>query len=406
MTNKGVVRREVEVVKGHRLDYQLYKYLLQYFSESELEGILESVRRPPSRYYIRVNTMKTSPEELLRVLRERSIDVHQDEHLPEALWFPVKGPNRVPSARKYVLADKRAAESVYVGANLYIPGVVRMDEEVKKGDEVNVIAPNGEVVAFGVAEVSSDDFGVVRRGIAVRTLVSTYEMPKVREMREYELGLFYDQSLPAQWVGHVVDPQPNEVIVDMNAAPGGKTSHIIQLSGGKAVVHAFDRSEGKVEELIEVLGRLGMDGLYNVEARDTRYLDLDRPDLVNSVDKVLIDPPCTDMGVRPRLFDVKTMDLVMAMSNYQKQFIKVAWKLLRPGGILVYSTCTIPPLENEDNIAYAESLGFEVVDISIPNTSGGLIDRYGGSVARFYPHIHDTPGFFIAKLRKPGQRHQ
>ncbi len=225
-------------------------------------------------------------------------------------------------------------------------------------------------------------------------------MPKVREVREYELGLFYDQSLPAQWVGHVLDPRPGEVIVDMNAAPGGKTSHIIQLSNGKAIVHAFDRSEGKVRELIETLSRLGMDGLYRVEVRDTRYLNIDRPDLVNSVDKVLIDPPCTDMGVRPRLFDVKTMETVKSTAEYQRQFIKVAWRLLRPGGILIYSTCTIPPLENEDNMAYAESLGFEIVDISIPNASGGLTDRYRKSVVRFYPHVHDTPGFFIAKLRK------
>ncbi|GAB6946247.1 RsmB/NOP family class I SAM-dependent RNA methyltransferase [Vulcanisaeta sp. JCM 16161] len=406
MASSTTVRKEVEIVKGHRLDYQLYKYLLQYFSEGELERFFESIRKPPSRYYVRVNTLRVSPEELMRSLRERSIDVYPDEYLPEALWFPVKGPNRVPSARKYVLADKRAAESVYVGANLYIPGVVRMDEEVRKGDEVNVIAPNGEVMAFGISEVDSDEIRSTRRGIAVKTLVSVYEMPKVREMREYEQGLFYDQSLPAQWVGRVIDPRPNEVIVDMNAAPGGKTSHIIQLSEGKAVVHAFDRSEGKVRELIEVLSRLGMDGLYRVEVRDTRYLDVDRPDLVNSVDKVLIDPPCTDMGVRPRLFDVKTMDLVISMSNYQRQFIKVAWKLLKPGGVLVYSTCTIPPLENEDNIAYAESLGFEVVNISVPNASGGLISKYRDSVVRFYPHIHDTPGFFIAKLRKPDQRRQ
>ena len=401
MASEAHTRKEVEIVKGHRLDYQLYNYLLQYFSESELERIFESIRRPPNRYYVRVNTLKTSPEDLMRTLRDRSIDFYPDEHLPEALWFPVKGPNKVPTARKYVLADKKASESVYVGANLYVPGVVKMDEEVRKGDEVNVIAPNGEVVAFGIAEVGSDDIKNVRRGIAVRTIVSVYGMPKVREMREYEMGLFYDQSLPAQWVGRVIDPKPNEVIVDMNAAPGGKTSHIIQLSGGKAIVHAFDRSEGKVNELIETLSRLGMDGLYRVEVRDTRYLDIDRPDLVGSADKVLIDPPCTDMGVRPRLFDVKTMDLVRAMSNYQRQFIRVAWKLLKPGGILVYSTCTIPPLENEDNIAYAESLGFEVVDISIPNASGGLIDKYRDSVVRFYPHIHDTPGFFIAKLRKP-----
>ncbi len=91
MAGNASVRKEVEIVKGHRLDYQLYKYFLQYFSENELEGIFESIRRPPSRYYIRVNTLRISPEELMRLLRERSVDVYPDEYLPEALWFPVKG---------------------------------------------------------------------------------------------------------------------------------------------------------------------------------------------------------------------------------------------------------------------------------------------------------------------------
>ncbi|MGC9153621.1 MAG: PUA domain-containing protein [Vulcanisaeta sp.] len=396
-----MVEREVEIVRGHRLDYQLYNYLLQYFSDSELNAIFEAIRRPPSRYYIRVNTLKISPEDLAKKLRERSLDVYFDENLSEALWLPVKGPRKIPTAKKVVLADKRAAESVYMGANLYAPGVIKFEDGIRKGDEVNVIAPNGEVVAFGIAEVDSDNIRNTKSGVAVRTLVSTYELPKIRELPEYELGLFYDQSLPAQWVAHILDPRPNEVIVDMNAAPGGKASHVIQLSGGKAFVHAFDRSPRKVQDMATILRRLGMEKYCSVEVRDTRYLDVDRPDLVGSVDRVLIDPPCTDMGVRPKLFDVKTMDLVKSLSEYQRQFIRVAWKLLKPGGILVYSTCTLPPLENEDNVAYAESLGFRVIDASVPGASGGLIDKYRNSVVRFYPHVQDTPGFFIAKLMKP-----
>ncbi|WP_069808366.1 RsmB/NOP family class I SAM-dependent RNA methyltransferase [Vulcanisaeta thermophila] len=390
----------VEVVKGHRLDYQLYKYLLQYFSDSELTEILNSVRTPPTRYYVRVNTLRIEPQDLIARLRSRGLEVNQDENLSEAVWFPVKGPNRVPSARKVVLADKHAAESVFMGANLYVPGVIKFEQGVKRGDEVNVIAPSGDVVALGIAEVDGDEVGRVKRGIAVRTIVSAYEAPKIRELSEYEEGLIYDQSLPAQWVAHVMDPRPNEVIVDMNAAPGGKTSHIIQLTRGEAIVYAFDRSVGKVGELSENLRRLGMEGMYRAEARDSRYLDVDLPELVGRVDRVLIDPPCSDMGVRPRLFDVKTMDLVNSMANYQRQFIKVAWKLLKPGGALVYSTCTLTPMENEDNVKYAVELGFEVDKVHVPGSTRGFGD-YGGSVIRFYPHIHDTPGFFIARLIKP-----
>ncbi|MCG2863926.1 MAG: RsmB/NOP family class I SAM-dependent RNA methyltransferase [Vulcanisaeta sp.] len=396
------MRGEVEIVRGHRIDYQLYKYLLQYFSDGDLTRMFEAIRKPPSRYYVRVNTLRVSPEDLVSKLRERGLEVFMDEHLKEAIWLPIKGPNRVPSARKIVIADKRAAESVYMGANLYVPGVVKFEEGINRGDEVNVVAPNGEVVAFGIAELGSDEVGRVSNGVAVRTIVSVYSLPKVREIPEYEMGLFYDQSLPAQWVAHILDPRPGEVIVDMNAAPGGKLSHIIQLTGGRATIYAFDRSPNKVREMNERLGKLGMTGLYRAEVRDSRYLDVDKPELVGSVDKVLIDPPCSDMGVRPRLFDVKTMDLVRSMSEYQKQFIRVAWKLLKPGGVLVYSTCTIPPLENEDNIMYAEELGFRVVAVSIPNASGGLVEKYRDSVIRFYPHVHDTPGFFIARLVKPG----
>jgi hypothetical protein len=113
--------REIEVVRGHRIDYQLYKYLLQYFSEGGLESLFNAVRRPSGRYYVRANTLRINPGDLINRLRERNIDVYPDEHLNEALWIPVKGPNRIPSTRKIVIADKRAAESVYMGANLYVP---------------------------------------------------------------------------------------------------------------------------------------------------------------------------------------------------------------------------------------------------------------------------------------------
>jgi len=382
----------IEIVPGHYVDKELYNYLMQYMSDSELDSLFNAARKPPSRYYVRVNTMKISRDELLSRLRARGIEVYSDESLEEALWFPIKGPHRVPSADKLVLANKWASESVYMGADLYIPGVVRFEDGVNRGDEVNVIAPNGEVVAYGIAEVSGDEVKKLRSGVAVRVLRSVYEAPKVRNLPEHELGLIYEQSLPAQYVAHVVDPKPGEVIVDMNASPGGKASHIIQLGGSR--VFLFDRSPRKVAILEENLRRLGMGGLYIAEARDTRYIHIDRADLVGSVDKVLVDPPCSDMGVRPRLFDVKTMRDILALAEYQRQFIVAAFNLLRPGGALVYSTCTIPPLENEDNARFAEGLGMEISPINVGASSRG----YGINAARFLPHIHDTPGFFIVKL--------
>ncbi len=391
--------KTVEIARGIFVDYKLYRYLIEHWSESEVRWMFEAIRVPPRRYYVRVNVLKKDPDDVLRMLRDRGLDVYPDEHLREALWFPVKGPNRVPSARKVVVVDKRAAESVYMGANVYAPGVVSM-KDVRRGDEVNVLAPSGDVIAYGVAEVDEDDVKMRRAGLAVRILRSVYEAPKVRELPEYASGLIYDQSLPAQLVTHVLNPGYHEVVVDMCSAPGGKLTHIVQYCRGMCKVYSFDRSHSKTREMIGHLIRLGMYHLVDVQVHDSRYLDVDYPKLVGRVDKVLLDPPCTSLGVRPKLVDYKTFDMVRAAHEYQRQFLRVAYKLLRRGGVLVYSTCTITPLENEDVMDYALKLGFDLDHVDVPGKSISTFREWGYVAARFYPHVHDTPGFFICKLVK------
>ena len=381
---------------GVRLDEELYKYLLGFFSDSEIDSMMRAVKSPPSRYYIRVNTMKTTAEDLAAALRERGIDASLDEGLREALWIPVKGPNKISPARRVVVANKQAAESAYLGANLYGPGVLYADP-LLPGSEVSVVAPNGEVVAVGIARMDRRDMLRRAPGVAVEVVKSVYSMPKLRELREFQEGLLYEQSLPAQWVAHVLDPRVGDVIVDMNAAPGGKMGHVIQLTSGKARVIGVERHAKKVNQTRKTLDRLGLPG--EVVQGDARYLAIDLPSLAGSVDGVLIDPPCSDLGVRPKLFDEKTMKQVKALAQYQRQFIAAAHKLLRSGGTLVYSTCTITPIENEDNVDYAVQLGFSVEEVAVPGKLQG-IGGVGSLVARFYPHVNDSPGFFIAKLRK------
>ena len=153
--------------------------------------------------------------------------------------------------------------------------------------------------------------------------------------------------------------------------------------------------------LITILKRLNEYTYPDILLHDSRYLDVDFTKLVGKIDKVLLDPPCSDIGVRPKVLDYKTYRQIVSNYNYQKQFIKVAYKLLKCNGILVYSTCTLTPMENEDIVRYAESIGFEILEIKIPIASKGLnIYPWYDRIVRFYPHIQDTPGFFIALLRK------
>lgn len=378
-------------------DEELISTLSKVYGD-DLYKFLDSLKRPPSRYYVRVNTLRTPTDELIRRLRVRGIEVYKDEYLDEAIYFPVRHNPNIPSVSNYVIADKKASESVILGSDLYIPGV--LGGKFRKGSEVNILTPYGDVIAYGIAIVDSEDIKKGSKGVAVKTIKSLYEVIKVRELPEYSEGLIYPQSLPSILVSRLLNPQANEVIVDMCAAPGGKTGHLVELSKGKAVVYAFDHSVRKVEDMIKELSRLGHLSSVKVFKADSRYLHTDFPWLL--ADKVLIDPPCSTLGVIPKVFDVKRYKDIITLSKYQFQFISEAVRIVRKGGLITYSTCTVTLEENEENIRRAiKELGLEVVEPYIKVGTRGLVDElWGEYLLRFHPHIHGTPGYFIALLKK------
>ncbi len=382
-----------------KLDYDLdlINALRRVYGD-DLNDFLVSLSRPPHRYYVRVNTLRTTVSEVLKRLRCRGVEVYKDEVVDEAIYFPVRGPNEVPSASSYVIAERRAAESVMLGSDLYIPGVIK--GEFRRGSEVNVITPYGDVVAYGIAEIDSKTIGSVSRGVAVRVVKSLYDVVKVRELPEFEEGLIYPQSLPSIIVGRLVSPRNGEVIVDMCSAPGGKTGHLVELSCGRALIYAFDHSKKKIDNMVEELGRLGHLNHVNILKADSRYLHLDYSWL--RADKVLIDPPCSALGVIPKILDSKKYYDVRILADYQFQFLKTAAKIVKDGGMISYSTCTVTLEENEEVVEKAVSgLGLEVVEPRIKVGSDGITSMpWGQRLMRFHPHIHGTPGYFIALLRR------
>ncbi len=387
----------IEYSKAILLDERLIENLSSVFGD-RLKSIIEALRKPPGRYYVRVNTLKASINDVYESLLSRGFEVYKDCLVRDALYFRVKGPNRLPVACKVVVADKYASESVYQGADLYAPGVVRADG-VFKGNEVLITTPHGEPVGWGIAEIDGCEMVKCNYGLAVRVLRSVYETPKIQNLKEYRSGLIFDQSLPAIITSIVLDPKPGEVIVDMCAAPGGKTTHIAQLTGDNALVLAFDNSNRRINRLRREVCRVGANCIRVFKA-DSRYLDVYYPWI--KADRILIDPPCSTIGVRPKLQDVKTYRIVKALADYQKQFIKVAAKIVKDGGVIVYSTCTITPEENELIVDYAvRSLNLKVDEQPIYIASRGLniVENYD-LLQRFYPDAHDTSGYFIARLIK------
>ncbi|MBF0179240.1 MAG: 16S rRNA (cytosine(967)-C(5))-methyltransferase RsmB [Magnetococcales bacterium] len=183
-----------------------------------------------------------------------------------------------------------------------------------------------------------------RDGVVVDTPGPIEEIPGYRE------GWFAVQDGAAQWAGRLLGPAAGEEILDLCAAPGGKTTHLAALAGGKARIYAVDRSEVRLRRLRENLARLRVDGVEVVvgDAVADDYL----PDM--TFDRVLVDAPCTGTGVIRRHPEIKWRRGVedpCRMAETQRRILESAARRVRPGGVLVYAVCSLEPEEGEDLIA-------------------------------------------------------
>ncbi len=208
----------------------------------------------------------------------------------------------------------------------------------------------------------------------------------------------------AQLIAPLLAPVGGEKILDACAAPGGKTTHLAALAGGKAHLVATDVSEGRLRLLRETVSRTGAAG---VAMRLHDFLAGPLPDAAGRFDKVLVDAPCTGMGVIRRNPDAKWRfrpEGPAEMARLQGAILDSAWTSLRPGGILVYCTCTPFREENEG-----------VVESFLARHADGKAHREGvrswpgpgdawtpEGFLRLLPHRHGTDGFFAALVRKSG----
>ncbi len=373
---------------------ELREYYQRLFGR-EARDIMESLRTPVEKYYIRVNTLKTSRSKLMNILRKEGLRPKRSPHLKEGVYFERQGPNfhdDYEPGLKRVVANKFASESVYQGANLYAPGVLRADKGIKPGDEVQILDPKGLLVGIGRARMGAKEMIVSTRGVAVEVTLPKFKLPSLSELDSFKEGLFYAQSMPSMVVAHVLEPSEEELIIDMAAAPGGKTSHIAQLTQNRGEIIAIDKSMNRLKKMEEELKRLGVKNVKLIRM-DSRKL----PELGLKADKILLDAPCTALGIRPKLWESRTPKDIIATARYQRHFINAAIKSLRRGGVLVYSTCTLSVEENEANVRYMMKKGLKLEEQSLFVGSHGM-GLY--EVQRFYPNRHLTQGFFIARLRK------
>jgi 16S rRNA (cytosine967-C5)-methyltransferase len=213
----------------------------------------------------------------------------------------------------------------------------------------------------------------------------------------WEQGLFMPQSRAAMAVSRALAPQPGETVLDLCAAPGGKTTHLAALMRNEGRVVAVERHPGRADALRRTAARMG------AICVEVRTADAAEPHADAAYDRVLVDPPCSDLGTlaaRPDVRWRKEPETPTQLAATQAAILDAAATAVRPGGVLVYSTCTISPAENERLIAaFLERRG----DFAIDEIPSDLPVWDHPSVPGFLqtlPHRDGTDGFFIARLRR------
>ncbi len=227
----------------------------------------------------------------------------------------------------------------------------------------------------------------------------------VNQLSAYKRGWFQVQDESSMLAGYILDPQPGETIVDACAAPGGKSTHIAELMQNSGKVWAFDVDERRLPLVAESCQRLGINIVETVKA-DAQKLGERLPS--KNADRVLVDVPCTGLGVLRRRVEARwrrTPDELRTFPEMQYAILASAAKHVEPGGVLVYCTCTIEPEENQQVVErFLDAHPRFQVQSVMPFLPAELLERQTESLVsaegymQTYTHLHGMDGFFAARM--------
>jgi len=229
----------------------------------------------------------------------------------------------------------------------------------------------------------------------------------VGNLLEHKLGLIFSQEASSMIPACAMELKPGMLVLDMAASPGAKTTQIAQYMENRGCIIANDVKKGRLNILISNLQRCGV-LIAKVTLRDGRSFSK----FENTFDGILLDAPCSNTGMIRKNFKYaiiwKKKD-VEALAKLQKDLILSAYRALKPGGVMVYSTCSLDPEENEGVVDYLLSnTDAEIVRIDLPvrrheaitEFDGKKFDRRIKNCLRIHPQDNNTGGFFVAKVVK------
>jgi 16S rRNA (cytosine967-C5)-methyltransferase len=223
------------------------------------------------------------------------------------------------------------------------------------------------------------------------------QLPPLAQCELFQRGFFSIQDESAGLVAPLLTPEPGEIILDLCAAPGGKTTQLAELTSDHAQIIAVDSVRPRIKMIQENVARLGLRNVTTILADGLQLAT--RP-----LKKILLDVPCSGLGVLAKRADLRwqrNVDAILERSQLQQRFISHAASLLEKGGVLVYSTCSIEPEENEQIVEWFlnQHPEFELTDPS-PYVPPVVVkaQRY----VQTLPHLHHVDGSFAARLVRRG----
>jgi 16S rRNA (cytosine967-C5)-methyltransferase len=280
-----------------------------------------------------------------------------------ALWWDTLGPD---AARALMAADNEPAEAVV---------------------RANTLKTDAAALA---ARLPAEPVPGLPEALALTEPFDAFGAP------EWKQGLFMPQSRAAMAVARLLDPQPGEVVLDLCAAPGAKTTHLAALAQNQARIVAVERHPGRAEALRTTARRLGATSV------EVRTQDAQVPQEREAYDRVLVDPPCSDLGTLASRPDARWRKAGRpeALAPLQARILAAGAGAVRPGGTLVYSTCTISPAENERVVEdfLAAHPQFTADDLATvhPVWKHPTMPR----TLQTLPHRDRTDGFFMARFTR------
>ena len=294
--------------------------------------------------------------------------------------------------------------------------IARWEEQIGKEETEKMmkafLEDRGTVVRCNVSLASREEIlhSLESQGAAAEPspygedLLILKEYDYLEGLEAFQKGWIQVQDLSSSFVGRLADPAPGSHIIDVCSAPGGKSLHLAELLKGTGLVEARDLTWQKVALIEENVERTGC---ANVKAQVWDALEL-KEESVEQADVVIADLPCSGLGIIGKKPDIKyriTERDLEDLAKLQREILSVVWRYVKPGGLLIYSTCTVDALENQKNAAwFSGSFPFEPVDITGKLGPGIREESMKDGWIQLLPGKYPCDGFFISVFRRKASR--